>query len=306
MRRTLAPAVTIVAMLVACTSRGAGPTPTAPAPTAAPSEEASVACELFTLDDAEELFGTSVERVPDAIDQGLIAASAIPAASEVCYYRPVPEDGSRFAAVAVIPPGALSEAEYQTQVEGGVPLAGPGDDGFEVNGSIITRRDDTVVLAVATVEAGEPNDPQAGLEIATLVVSRLPPPAPDPDNPACLLLSEALAEPILGVDLVFADDYVSDDQRSGCGLRSDDLPLGVSLRMTQGAEARLDFENLRADATEQDDFEVVRGLGDEAFATESEAFVLVGETALWINVFSPDAPSTEQAIEIARAIVERL
>jgi len=117
-----------VALAAACSSGGDGgnttaPTGPSPASPGGATGDTSVAWELFTQADEEELFGTPVERVDDAVEQGLITASAIPPGSRVCY-RPTPNDGSRFAAVAVLPPGALTEEEYQAQVVGGFALGG--------------------------------------------------------------------------------------------------------------------------------------------------------------------------------------
>ena len=294
--------------LVACTSEaepGATAASASPSPSAA-AVDASTACELFTQRDAEELFGGPVERVADPVEQGLVTAAAVPAGTDVCYYRPTPDDGSRFAAVAVLPPGSITEEEYLAQGERGVAIGGPGDDGFEVDGSIITRVGDTVVLAVATTIADEANDRAAGLEIASLVVSRLPPPTPDPDNPSCQLLTEALAEPILGVDLVYGGDEISDVQHSGCGFHAVDGPTNVTLRLTRGPDAAAEYEAIRADAADNEGFRSVPGIGDDAFATTSEAFVLAGDTALRITVFAPEGDEAAVAVEIARAIVTEL
>jgi hypothetical protein len=285
-----------------------GATAAAPTSPTGASGVPSSACQLFTQADAEELFGEPVEQVADAVELGLITASAIPAGTGVCYYRPTPDDGSRFAAVAVLPPGALTEEEYRAQVEGGVGLGGPGDDGFEVNGGIITRVGDTVVLAVATTAPGKANDPSAGLEIATLVVSRLPPPEPDPDNPACGLLTEELAESVLGIDLAFDSDLIVDDQRSGCVFHDDGTggPTSVYLSLTRGPDAASDYRAAHEGSEDGAEFQEIDGLGDEAFATAYDVFVLAGDSLLRITVQAGAEFDVEGAIELGRAIVERL
>jgi hypothetical protein len=250
----------------------------------------------------QTLFGGAVEQVPDAIEQGLITASAIPAGTDVCYYRPTPDDGSRFAAVGVIPPGALSDEEYRAQVEGGVALGGPGDDGFEVNGSVVTRVDDTVILALATTEAGAGNDPSAGLEIATLIVSRLPPPTPDPANLACQLLTEELARSAVGIDLGFDGDEAN-GQRSGCQYSGRTGPGYVILRVTQGSDAAADFEAERARFEQDVAFREVSGLGDSAFVTDLDVFVLDGPTFLWISAYGEDGPAIDGGLDLAEALV---
>jgi len=77
--------------MASCASEESEPSPTAATAPALPDgyDGRGLDCgELFTLADAEELFGGPVERVEDAVEQGLITASAIPPSSEVCYYRP--------------------------------------------------------------------------------------------------------------------------------------------------------------------------------------------------------------------------
>jgi hypothetical protein len=307
----LAALVALTALAAACSSGdddGNAATATgasAPADPSGATGGTSVACELFTQADAEAVFGAPVERVQDAVEQGLITASAIPPGTEVCYYRPTPDDGSRFAAVAVLPPGALTEEEYRAQVADGLALGGPGEDGFDVNGSIITRIGDTVVLAVATTIAGKANDPSAGLEIATLVVSRLPPPEPDTDNPACALLTEELAESVVGVDLVFDSDQIVDEQRSGCAFHDAAGPTSVILQMTQGPDAAAGYRTIHESAADSSGFREIEGLGDEAFVV-LDAFVLSGDTVLKITVFIEDGTGAEEALEVARAVVAKL
>ena len=288
-----------------------GPTPpsgaTGPtAPTGAsggPALAIPDACVLVTDAEASAVLEGQVESVADPFAAGLVQANPADFAS-FCFYRPVPDDG-RFVSIGVFDPASFSDATFRAQVDGGLALGGPGDEGYEVNGGVIFRSGDIVVGIIAITTADSAPDRSAALELALTAETRLPRPAADPDNLACRLLAEVLTGPVLGEDLAYDDDRILDEQRSGCRYAATDGPTSVTLEITQGPDAAADYATVRESAAEGSDFREVDGLGDEAF-TINDVFVLSGDTLMKVSVLTPEGPSAEEALRIAGAVVAEL
>lgn len=310
-QRSVVVSLLVIAMsATTCSSSDTGGSPSTSTPSdptgpPATGTTGSSACELFTTADAEALFEGPVENVPDAVEQGLITASAIPAEADFCYYRPTPDDGARFAAAAIVPPGAVTEEEYAGWVEGGTALGGPRDDGFEVDGGIVTRVGDTYVLAIAAADTDGGNDPSAALEVAAAIVSRLTPPTPDSANLACRLLTEELAESAAGIDLAFRDD-VAEERRSGCGYVGRSDPGSVILLVTQGPDAAAEYGTVRDSRVDDRGFRELEGVGEEAFTDGFDTYVLEGDTLMKVSIFVDGGPLVDEEITLAGELVARL
>jgi hypothetical protein len=262
------------------------------------------ACELLTQDDAEAILGGPVEMVADPAAEGLIAAEGPAARADICYYRPVPDDGDRFASIAVFPPGSMSEEEFQAEAESAVPI---GFDRFEKDGAILARVGDVVIAAVATTSPGSSADPSASLQIVSTATGRLPPPVPDPANPACGLLTEEALVAALGGEFAFEGDEIVDEDQSGCAYIGLTDPMSVRLLLVTGEEAASAFEERKANDADAPIFEPLPGVGDDAYSLGPQAYVLVGDELLAITIASPDLDaSTQLAVALARELATRV
>jgi hypothetical protein len=73
---------------------------------------------------------------------------------------------------------------------------------------------------------------------------------PDPDDAACQLLTEDVAEPIIGLDLSVAGD-VSIRNHGTCVLRDADETVSVEPRITLGRDAQREYDELYARSKER-------------------------------------------------------
>ena len=284
----------------------------APAPTGATGATGAIApdaCSLLTQEEAKIALAGAVELVTDPFGEGVIEGDPADFAS-ICVYRPAGSDADHLVAVAIAAPGAVTDAEFDDLVSGGIPLGGPGDEGYAVEDGVLFRSGDLVVAVRVSTGEGLATDRSLALELAGLVGSRLPEPAPDPSNPACSLLTEDLAEEILGIDLVFGSDAILDDQRSGCGFREEAGPTFVSLRMTRGADAAIEFDEAFRLASDEEGFRELEGIGDRAFIRVGggsvDVIVLAGDAFLGTMTFSPDDDLVDETIDLATAITVSL
>jgi hypothetical protein len=318
----LAVLVAAIAILASCTSDGgsddhapigSGPKgssaatvdPTGPGPTT--TAATPDACSLITAEDAEIALGAEVEIEDDPFAVGLLEGDPAEFAS-VCAYRPAGAgaDDDRGIVIGIAAPGAITSEEFDELTEDGVALGGPGDEGYAVDDGVIFRRGDLVVGVIIESGEGFATDRALSLELAGIAAQGLPAPAPDTSNVVCALLTEELAESILGRDLVFGSDAVVDEQRSGCGYREEAGGGFVSLRVTRGPDEATDFEGALDAASGSEGFRELEGVGDRAFVRVGggvvDVIVLAGDAFIGTMTFTPEEELVDQTIELATAI----
>jgi hypothetical protein len=132
---------------------------------------------------------------------------------------------------------------------------------------------------------------------------------PDPDNVACQLLTEEVAEPIIGIDLSVAGDVAVGDH-STCVLRDTAETVSVELRITLGRDAQREYDALYASVEGAHGVRVIDGLGDEAFqavaTNDANVLVVTDDTLVRLSTASKGPALARETIELARAIVSNV
>ena len=121
----------------------------------------------------------------------------------------------------------------------------------EITGTAATTSSSAPTGPTATAGASGPTDHPTPVE-------------PDPGNVACQLLTEEIAEPMIGVDLSVAGD-VATGNHSTCVLRDTAGTVSVELRITLGSDAKREYDELYASVEGAHGVRLLDGLGDEAF-----------------------------------------
>jgi hypothetical protein len=144
---------------------------------------------------------------------------------------------------------------------------------------------------------------------ATGAVDQPTPVEPDPDNAACQLLTEDVAEPIIGVDLSVAGD-VSIGNHSTCVLRDADETVSVDLRITLGRDAQREYDELYASVEGARGVRLVDGLGEQAFqavaTNDAHILVMTDDTLVRLSTASEGPALGRETLELARAIVSNV
>ncbi len=283
--------------------RTAEPSASASPAVAVPSG-AVTACELVTVEDALAVLGGEVDTVADPVGAELVAE--IPADGTACAYRPVPDDGRSVTAL-VFPEASI---DLGSVVARGLSLGGRGFERWEVDGTVVVRKADSVLTITVISVPDDVPDRTAGLALSDVAAERMPAAEPDPDNEACSLLAATVDATTFGVEVVYAGGEILDASSSGCGYRAPGEPFEVQLRLTRGAEAAAQFESARSDAEGEDGFEPLEGLGDDAFVTSGVAdvnvVVLAGDGVFRLSTITPDGEILDATIALAGEVVSAL
>ena len=136
------------------------------------SSSAIDACALITEEDAEIALGAEIEVVQDPFGEGLIQGDPAEFAG-ACAYRPSGTDDGRAIAIGVAAPGSITPEEFDQLTEGGIPLGGPGDEGYAVGEGVLFRSGDLVVGIVVTTGEGMDTDRALALELAGIAAAGL-------------------------------------------------------------------------------------------------------------------------------------
>ena len=132
---------------------------------------------------------------------------------------------------------------------------------------------------------------------------------PDPDNEACRILTEQVAEPVYRVDLGVVSNVVVEDH-STCVLRNPENTISIEVRLTEGADARAEYDALYAQVEGQRGVKTLDGLGDEAFrafaGNDAHVIVLTDHTLVRLSTGAEDGALTDESLALAIALVDRL
>ena len=132
------------------------------------------ACSLVTQDDTEIALGAEVEAVRDPVREGLVTEDPGEVAS-ACGFRPSGVDDGGAIVISIAAPGSVTPEEFDALTEGGIPLGGPGDEGFLLERGVVFRSGDLIVgIAVITGESMD-TDRALALELAAIAADGLPP-----------------------------------------------------------------------------------------------------------------------------------
>lgn len=123
------------------------------------------ACSLVTQDDAEIALGVEVEEVQDPFAEGFLEGDPAEFAG-VCTYRPSQGNDGRVVAIGVAAPGSITPGEFDELAADGIPLGGPGDEGYAVDGGVLFRSGDLIVGIVVHTGEGMDTDRALALELA--------------------------------------------------------------------------------------------------------------------------------------------
>jgi hypothetical protein len=77
-------------------------------------------------------------------------------------------------AIGVAAPGSITPEEFDQLAEGGIPLGGPGEEGYAVDGGVLFRSDDLIVGIVVNTGDGTNTDQALALELAGIAADGLP------------------------------------------------------------------------------------------------------------------------------------
>ena len=313
----------LATLLAACGGSGEDPPPatgttggsgsTAPSPTGATAGStgvsASDACALVTEADASAVLEGPVEIVEDPAGEGLINDPAVGAIEDVCYYRPVPDDGDRVAVVVTFVPGSITEQDLQEIAASGSDRAGGMNFRvWSVDQTILVSKEDRVLVVGATTEPGRAPDESAEYALATLAAGRLPGEPAGPENTACQLFTSELASSTLGgAEVIASGGVVIDDQTSGCGFAGMTEPSVMVVYLTTGPLAAERFATFEEGDADSEDYAEVTDLGDDAFQSYPGISVLVGDTFVDVNVTTgPGVADYEAARTIAEALIPQV
>jgi hypothetical protein len=294
------------------TSTGATAGPTGPTnePTGATGSTGLEACALVTEADASStLDGSTVELVEDPVGEGLLNEPLVGTFESVCYYRPVPDDGDRQVATVVFTPGSISEADFEQIVADGSERGGGFNfDIWVIDQTMLVRKADVIVIVRATTDEGSAPNESAEYELALLAAVRIPADPEESDVAACRLLTSELVGSALGDSVVPSGGAVLDDQTTACGFAATTRPTAVLVFLTEGSAAATQFEDFRRDASGDDAYADIDGLGDAAFQSSLGVSVLAGDAYLDLRVLSVigDEDNVEASRSLAEAVVDAL
>ena len=131
------------------------------------------ACSLITREDAEIALGAEIEIVEDTVGEGLVVGGPGEVAS-ACAYRPSGTDDGRAIVISIAAPGSVTPEEFDRLTEGGIPLGGPGDEGYAVDEGVLFRSGDLIVGVVIHTGEGMDTDRALALELAAIAADGLP------------------------------------------------------------------------------------------------------------------------------------
>jgi hypothetical protein len=250
-----------------------------------------------------------VERVEDPIGEGLLNAPIVGTFESVCYYRPVPDDGDRQVATVVFTPGSISETDFERIVADGSDRGGGFNfDIWVIDQTMLVRKGDVVIIVRATTDEDSAPNEAAEYELALLAAVRVPAAPEDSDVAACRLLTSELVGSALGDPVVSSGGAVLDDQTTACGFAATTRPTAVLLFLTEGPDAATQFEDFRRDASGDDAYADIEGLGDAAFQSSLGVSVLAGDAYIDLRVLSVigDDENVEASRSLAEAVVASL
>lgn len=130
------------------------------------------ACSLVTREDAEIALGAEVEVVQDPVGEGLVVEERGEVAS-ACAFRPSGTDDGRAIVISIAAPGSITSEEFDRLTEGGIPLGGPGDEGYAVDRGVVFRSGDLIVGIVVITGEGIDTDRALALELVGIVADAL-------------------------------------------------------------------------------------------------------------------------------------
>ena len=270
---------------------------------------ASDACALVTEADASAVLAGPIEIVEDPRGEGLVSAPTVGTIDDVCYFRPVPDDGDRAVVIVTFVPGSISEEELQGVVaSGGERGGGMNFRVWSVDQTILISKEDVVLAVGATTDVGSAPDESTEYALATLAASRLPARPAGDDNTACRLLTPSLASAALGgAEVIASGGVIVDEQTSGCGFAATAESSVMVLYLTSGPLAASRFADFKETDAGSEDFAEITDLGDEAFQSYPGIAVLVGNTLVDVNVTTgPGAADYDAARTLAEAIVPQV
>jgi hypothetical protein len=130
------------------------------------------ACALITEEDAEIALGAEIEEVEDPFGEGFLEGDPAEFAG-VCAYRPIGVNDGRVIAIGVAAPGSITPEEFDELTEGAIPLGGPGDEGYALDGGVLFRDGDLIVGIVVHTGEGMDTDRALALELAGIAAAGL-------------------------------------------------------------------------------------------------------------------------------------